>query len=94
MLCGRKACPCKAMHLDHNLVLLDSVAKRAAEKVQLPENIIKLEKSVDELIDGFIKSLDKAKSDHRQYMKEYMEKQVGGNVLRKRLTNNEELDRE
>lgn len=82
------------MHLDHNLVLLDSVAKRAAEKVQLPENIIKLEKSVDELIDGFIKSMDKAKSDHRQYMKEYMEKQVGGNVLRKRLTNNEELDRE
>lgn len=94
LCCGRNTCACKSLHPDHYLLFLDSVVKKAAQKVQLPEYINKLEKTVGELIDGFIKQMEMVKNDHCRRMKEYMEKQTGDNVLRRRLAYNEELDRE
>ena len=61
--------------------------------MQLPEQIRRLEQIVSQLIDGFIKQMEQVRSDHQQRMKEYIEEQLGGNALRRRLVRREELDK-
>ena len=56
-ICYRKGCSCMKPHLHHHHVAIEAVLSNARKPYQVSEEMLKQEKSVDELLDAFIKKL-------------------------------------
>lgn len=93
LTCGKKNCDCRLTHKGHNMVYLDDILEKVAQPIKLPEQLSKLESSVDIVIDGFIRQMEQLRIDHRQHIRQTMEQHMDRDALRTKLSRKEELER-
>ena len=93
MTCGKKTCRCKALHHHHQMVYLESVLERLAAPLALPEELAKLEKRVDGVIDGFIRDLEELRVKHKAYIEQHLQQYFGNSALRAKLIAKERLEK-
>lgn len=73
------------------MIRLKWILENLALPRELPEQLVNLEKSINSLIDGWVKKLQELKSQHEEYIRQFL-RQSGGSALQGRLASGERLD--
>lgn len=84
-ICGRVSCQCMALHDEHALTTLAGVFSKLSRPLQLTEELVIFEKSIDLLVDEAIKELEKIRLRQKAQIEASVARCFGEYELRSKL---------
>ena len=74
------------------MIFFDAVLKKVLQPSQGIEQTAAMEKSINVMIDDLTAKLKEMKTKHMEHIKAYVDRELGGNTLRRKLYNKDKVE--